>query len=123
MSDKPDLEKYIQYGIHGTPEFKKDERARFLNNFRERVIKALTIKQVEEEGTYREILQAIKDPRACKLIISGDVRLNCAMDYVNLAREHNLQFSISHNPNYKGDIGLVVVGECAVDEENIFPKK
>ena len=123
MSDKPDLDKYIQYGIHGTPELKKEERARFLNNFRERVIKALTIKQVEEEGTYKEILQAIKDPRACKLVVSGDVKLQFAMEYVNLARQHNLQFTISHNPGYKGDIGLVVVGECAVDEENIFAKK
>lgn len=118
---KSELEKALERGIYGTPELKKEEKKAYLGNFRERVLKALTKKQIEEPGTYKEILDAIRDPRAKRLVITNDVQLSFAMDYINLAKQNNLEFTLVNGQNFTGDIGLVVVSDTAVDVENIFP--
>lgn len=73
-----------------------------------------------EKGTYKEILDAIRDKRAKRLIVSNDVQLSSAMDYINLAKDNGLEFTLVDGDDYTGDIGLVVVSDTAVDEENIF---
>ncbi len=105
-------------GIYGKPEFKKEEKNRFLGEFKERVIRHLTYDQVVEPGTYSEILQAIKHPEAEKLIIDRNVDLDKAHDYIELAHQHNLSFKRIDSPELKGDIALVVASDDAVEVEN-----
>ncbi len=119
-SSKPELEQQLMAGIHGTPELKKEERDRHLGEFKERIIKALTIQQVHEEGTYPEILDAIRHPQARRLIISRQVDLDYARDYIQLARLEGLAFTTVDNPDFKGDVGLIVVSDDAVDEGDIY---
>jgi len=118
--DKSELEKALERGLYGTPELKREEKNIFLGCFRERVLKALTKKQVVEPGTYKEILDAIRDPRAKRLIITNDVQLSFAMDYINLAHKNNVEFTLVDGHNYPGEIGLVVVSDTAVDVKDIF---
>jgi uncharacterized protein YueI len=118
---KSELEKALERGMYGVPELKQEEKNAHLGCFRERVIKALTKKQVEEPGIYKEILEAIKDPRAKRLIVTNDVKLSFAMDYINLAQKNNLEFTLVNGQNFTGEIGLVVVSDTAVDVEDIFP--
>lgn len=118
-NNKSQLEKTILRGIHGTPELKREEKNKYLGEFRERVIKALTIDQVHEQGTYPEILEAIRHPKANKLVISRKVDLDYARDYIQLARDEGLSFKTVASPSFKGDVGLVVVSDEAVDIENI----
>ncbi|MGI6225636.1 MAG: YueI family protein [Peptococcales bacterium] len=120
---KSELEKALERGMYGVPELKRDEKNAHLGYFRERVIKALTKKQVEEPGTYKEILEAIKDPRAKRLVVTNDVKLSFAMDYINLAQKNNLEFTLVNGQNFTGEIGLVVVSDSAVDVEDIFPSQ
>ncbi|KJS85465.1 MAG: hypothetical protein JM58_08480 [Peptococcaceae bacterium BICA1-8] len=117
---KSELEKAIDRGIYGTPELKREEINNYLGCFRERVLKALTKKQIVEPGTYKEILDAIHDPRAKRLVITNDVQLSFAMDYINLAHKNNVEFTLVDGHDYSGDIGLVVVSDTAVDIENIY---
>lgn len=107
---------------HGPAESRPWERARFLGQLRERVLKALTFAQVEEEGVYPEILEAIRDPRARKLIISRDADLYAAREYIRLARENDLSFTTVDSPWFTGNIGLVVASDRAVDEPEIMVK-
>ncbi len=106
--------------IHGPPELRRREKQLLLGQFRERVIKALTFEQVEETGTYPEIQQAIKHPQAQKLVVSRKADLDAAAEYIKLARQHNLSFSTVDNPDFRGDVGLVVAAGDAVDIADIF---
>ncbi|OCL25642.1 hypothetical protein U472_15035 [Orenia metallireducens] len=119
---KSDLEQRVSAGIHGGFELKKGEKNRFLGEFRERVLKALTFEQVEEPGTYPEVLKAIKKREAKKLIINRKVDMERAKDYIKLAREHDLSFKKVDSPDFKGDIALVVVSDHAVNQSDIFIK-
>lgn len=113
--DKSKLEKKVEEGLYGEPEFKKEEKNRFLGEFEERVIRYLDYDQVVEPGTYPQILEAIKHPQAKKLIIDRKVEDERSRDYIELARENNIKFKRVDSPEFKGDIALVVVGEEAVD--------
>jgi uncharacterized protein YueI len=122
MNDRSELEEIIARGIQGDPELKKDERRKYLGEFRERILKALTFEQIDEPGTYPEIKEAIQDPRAHKLVINQKANLNEAREYIQLARKKGLQFTMVDNPEYAGNIGLVVVSDKAVDVKDIMVK-
>jgi len=114
-----ELEQTILTGIYGQPEIKREERNRFLGEFRERVLKRLSKKQVAEPGIYPEVINALEDENAEKMVIHGDIPYNQARKYEKLAREMQKSCSIIHDPGFKGDTGLVVVSSSAVDIENI----
>jgi len=115
MGEDNKIEQILKEGIYGKPELKKEERNYFLGEFKERVIRYLTLAQVEEPGTYPEILEAIRHPEARKLVIDRQVDLEAADDYIQLAHENNLQFKRVDSPDFKGDIALVVASDQAVD--------
>ncbi len=114
------LKTTLQAGIHGPPQLKKEEKRWLLGQFRERVLKALTFKQIEEIGTYPEVKEALLDPRAHRLIISSKVNLKAAREYIQLARKKEMPFTTTSSPDFMGDIGLIVVAKEAVEEEEIL---
>ncbi|MTI93991.1 MAG: DUF1694 domain-containing protein [Firmicutes bacterium] len=120
FSSKDPLEQTLLVGMHGTPELKKEERRRFLGQFRERVIKALTFDQISEPGTYPEVEAAIADPAAAKLIISRRADIKAAAEYIRLARQHQLSFTTVDSSDLAGPVGLVVAAESAVDREQVL---
>lgn len=120
LTEKTSLEQKLLTGLYGTPELKREERRHLLGQFRERVIKALTFKQIAEPGTYSEITEAITHPKARRLIISRKANLASAAEYIRLARDYSLSFATVDLPDFKGPVGLVVAADEAVDEEEIF---
>lgn len=116
--EKSKLEEKVMEGVYGKKELKKSERNRFLGEFKERVLRYLTYDQVLEPGTYPEILDAIRNPEAKKLIIDRGVDLKAANDYVKLASQNNLLFKRVDSPDFKGDVALIVVSDHAVDISN-----
>lgn len=113
------LEQTLLIGIHGVPELKREERQRLLGQFRERVIKVLTFKQIAEPGIYAEIKDAVAHPQARRLIISRKADLSGAAKYIRLARRQNMAFTTVDLPEFKGPVGLVVAADEAVDAANI----
>lgn len=102
----------------GSIELRKGEKRRLLGQFRERVIKVLTKEQLAEKWFYTDILEAIKDRRCSKVIVKSNYR-KLARKYTDYAVKYNKQVIISDNPEYIGDIVLVVAADDAVDVENI----
>ena len=88
---KSELEQRAAAALNGGPELRRAEKNKFLGEFRERVLIALTFKQVEEAGTYRRVLEAIKDSEAVKLIIDRGVEMAKARDYIKLAQKNDLK--------------------------------
>ena len=118
-SNKSELERTISTGISGPPELKKEEKALYLGVFKERVLKVLTKRQVSETKVYTEIVQALKDIRAKKLLIRGDLQFTVRHKYQQKARELGIKYTSVFDPSLKGDIGLVVASDDAVDVEDI----
>ena len=113
--EKSKLEKAVFHGAHGTPELKKDEKNRFLGEFAERVICYLDYKQLIEPGIYPEVIDAIKRTEAKKLVISREVELNQAQDYIKIARDNGLKFKRVDSPEHKGEVSLIVASDKAVN--------
>jgi uncharacterized protein YueI len=120
FSEKSSLEKTLIAEIYGPPELRRREKQVLLGQFRERVIKALTFEQIVEPGTYPEIQQAMNHPQAKKLIISRKADLAAAADYIKLARQRSLSFSTIDQPDFHGNVGLIVAAQDAVDVADIF---
>lgn len=119
---KSRLEEKVLEGVYGQPELKAEEKRKFLGEFEERVLRYLTVEQVTEPGIYPEIAAAIKDPGAKKLVIDRQVDLGLAHEYIEMARENNLLFKRVDSPGFKGEVGLVIVSDQAV-ERKIDEKK
>ncbi|WP_207545120.1 YueI family protein [Desulfoscipio geothermicus] len=115
--NKNELEKALAIGIYGPPELKHDEKVHYLGEFKERVIRLLTRKQVAEPAIYPEIIEALKDKRAARLVINGDIA-DCFIEkYEELARKLGKPYTVVHDPELKGEAGLAVVSNDAVDVE------
>ena len=118
-SSKDELQKSLAAGLHGAPELKRDEKLRYLGEFRERVIRQLTKKQVMEPGIYPEIVEALKDPRTDRLIICGTIEYDVADKYRDLADDLGKKCTVVRDPDMIGDTGLIVVSATAADVEDI----
>jgi uncharacterized protein YueI len=116
---KDKVEQALLAGAHGTPELKHDEKVRYLGEFRERILKRLTKEQVAEKAIYPEILQALKDQRADKLIINGSIDYSFITKYKDLAIRLNKASTVRSDPEFKGDTGLIVISDAAVDVQDI----
>lgn len=119
FSGKSELEKTLLSGIHGAPEWKRDEKLNYLGEFRERVIRYLTKRQVAEPDIYREIRQALQNNPTSKMIINGDMNSRAYDKYLKLARELNRSFTVRHDADYTGDAGIVIAAADAVDIPDI----
>jgi uncharacterized protein YueI len=116
---KGDIEKALSIGLHGAPELRRDEKRRYLGEFRERVIILLSKKQVAEPGVYPEIVKALEDKRAAKMIISGEIDFHLSEKYQKLAEAMGKPVTTISDPEFRGDAGLVVAGDDAVDVKDI----
>ena len=119
LSQKSRLEQALAIGIDTVPELKREEKMLFLGEFRERVIKKLSIKQVANPLVFPEIEEALKDKRALKLLINGDLSFTFTEKYIKLAKKVGKPFTTIHNSELKGDTGLVVISDQAIDIQNI----
>lgn len=119
---KSELEQTAARGVQGGLELKKEEKRRFLGEFRERVLIALTFSQIEEPGTYPQVMEAIKDSEAEKMVIDRRVDLDSAREYIRLAQDYDVDFKKVGSSEFKGEIGLIIVSDQAVNCEEIFVK-
>lgn len=119
-NSKNELEQTIAAGVHGAPELKPDEKSAFLGEFKERVLRAMTKEQVAENAVYVEIVQALQDKRAARLIFSGDIDHHYTDKYVQFARKFGKPYVIRHDQKYKSNIGLLVAANQAVDADQVM---
>ncbi len=119
LAHKSELEQKLSIGYHGPPEIKAGEKAHYLGQFRERVIKVLTRRQIAGSKVYPEITEALRDKRAALLLIDGEISYKHRDKYQKLAGQMQKPFTIVHDCDLKGDVGLVVASDTAVDIEHI----
>lgn len=124
MISGPNLDDYLEQGIHGTKEVKASERKRFLGTIRERIVLALLEGQVYENKIYEEVAKEMKQHPKAQLLLSGEIPYNYLSKYIKIANQHHIPFKIVENKEYDTDIGLVLAYEdVAIDKEEIFIEK
>lgn len=119
FADKDRVEQVLQVGIHGAPELGSEEKRQYLGEFRERVIRMLTMGQVKEPFIYTEIEKALQHPKASKLVLNGELGEEAAGKYRKLALRLGKLYTVRRDPGFEGEAGLVVVASDAVDAPNI----
>lgn len=119
VDDSNEVEQRLIIGIHGAPELKRHEKLRYLGEFQERVLRILTKSQVSDSVIHPEIEEALKDPRSTRLLLDGDISYDFRGKYVKLARKYQKPYTMVNDPKQKGDTGLAVVADHAVDVEKI----
>jgi len=115
-------EQRLAVGIHGAPELKRDEKTIYLGEFRERIIRILSKKQVAQKFIYPEIIEALSNKLSSKMLINGELRDQLTDKYIALAKQVAKPYTVIHDPELKGDTGLVVVSDKAVDIDDIEVK-
>jgi uncharacterized protein YueI len=101
------------------------ERTRYLGEFKERVIVALTKEQVAEDEIYIEVANAMKNREATKMIFSREVPLEKIERYIKKAEEAQIQHKSVDGLLYFGDVGLIIVADDALKApiEDVFVKR
>ncbi|WP_059172264.1 YueI family protein [Bacillus sp. FJAT-27445] len=117
---KPSIDDVLQQGIHGQKEIKPEERRRFLGTIRERVLVALTKKQVYAPGTFPEVEKLMKDYPDAHLYMNGHMSYEEFSKYLKKANEHDIEYTIVTNKEHDSEIGLVLACHYAVDKEEIY---
>ncbi len=117
-----DTEQRLAVGIHGAPELKREEKRIYLGEFRERIIKILSKKQVSQKFIYPEIIEALNHKQSSKMLIDGELRDQLTDKYIALAKQIRKPYTVIHDPRLKGETGLVVVSDKAVDIDDIEVK-
>ena len=117
-----ELERAVQAGIHGTPQLRPDEKRRYLGFFRERVIQAVTFRQLQTAEGFQVIKEALSDSRGVELVIHKKARTR-AMPLIAQARKQGLDFTIVSNPNLRGEVGVILVARDAVDVPVLYSEQ
>lgn len=120
---RPTVDDYVQNGIYGEKQTKPDERRRFLGTIRERIVIALTTSQVRKEKIFVEVKDALKTNKKATLFLNGDLDYRHLSDYIKLANDAGVTYSMVTNLEQTTDIGLVLAYDYAIDKEEIFVKE
>lgn len=112
-------EQRLSIGMQGAPELKREEKKVYLGQFRERIIRILSKKQVAQKFIYPEIIEALKHKQSSRLLINGELWDDLTDKYIALARQVKKPYTMIHDPELKGETGLVVISDDAVDIEDI----
>lgn len=118
-----DVNEILQEGIHGPKEINPDERRKFLGTIRERILAVLTQSQVRETGTYKEIEELMTKHPKVKMILNGELDYRFLSDYIKLANQYKLNYTITSNLEHPTDIGLILAYDYAIDQDDIYIEK
>ena len=119
LSKMSRLEQALTVGVDSVPELKKEEKMLYLGEFKERVLRILSKKQVANISVFPEIIEALKDKRTLKMLINGDLSIKFTDKYIKLAKEVGKPYTTIHNWQLKGDTGLAIISDQALNVEKI----
>lgn len=107
-------------GLYGPPELRREEKIRYLGEFRERVVLALTQKQVRQSGIPRQVKDALDAHPDVTLVLNGEMEYGAIAKYIRLANARNVPYRKVYDHEHDTDIGLVLASPEPVDVPNIY---
>lgn len=122
MNTAESPEQRLAVAMSGAPELKRDEKSIYLGEFRERVIRTLSKKQVAQKFIYPEIIEALNHELSSRMLINGELRDQLTDKYIALAKQVAKPYTVIHDPELKGETGLAVISNKAVNINDIEVK-
>ena len=93
------------------------EKAYYLGEYKERVLGALTKNQLIEDDVYPEIIDLMGRKEAYLLKLSREIELKKLRPYIVYAEKIGLKYELVDGLSYRGDIGLVVASDSALENQ------
>ena len=118
-----ELEKYIEFGLSGSFQIKGSEKKYWLGEFRERIVFALSKKQVHRKEAIKITDEKLKDTRVNRLVLHSGVSDLVKGKYMDLAKKHHKDFKIIDMQNENQELALVLASDDAINEENVIIEK
>lgn len=106
-------------GIYGVPELRRDEKIRYLGEFRERIVLAMTQAQVRRKEIPRQVEQALEAYPDLTIVLNGEMEYEAISKYIRLANARNVPYRKMYDHEHNTDIGLVLASPVAVDLPSI----
>lgn len=106
--------------MYGPPELRREEKIRYLGEFRERIVLALTQAQVRRPGIPERVLDAIAAHPGVTMVLNGEMEYRAISKYIRLANEKNLPYRKVYDNEHDTEIGLVLAAPDAVDAASIY---
>lgn len=117
--ERKTVEDVLQQGIYGPLETKPEERRKYLGTLRERIIVALTKKQIAETSIYPQVEQSMKEYPQAHLLLNGNMAYEELSKYVKLAAKNKIEHKLVTNKEHDTEIGLVLAMNYAIDKAEI----
>lgn len=117
---KKSVDDYLTDGMYGVRRPKEAERMHYLGTLRERIVIILTKGQVMTDNSLRELEAAIKAYPDATLLINGNIAYRFSKKEKEIAKKHNIPFTVITNEKTDTDIGAVLTCDYAIDKEYIF---
>lgn len=95
------------------------EREQYLQEFKENIIISINKNDVETGIIYPEIIEAMYEPDAILLKMRRDISLKYLNPYIEVAEKIGLRYTLIDALTFVGNIGIVVVSQEAMDNQNI----
>lgn len=118
--ERSNVDEYLQQGMYGQKQTKPDERRKFLGTIRERIVFALTQRQVRRKGTLRQAESLMKENGGAHLFLNGNMSYTYLSKYIKLAEKYGIHYTMVTNKEHNTDIGLVLAYPHAIDKEEIY---
>lgn len=94
------------------------EKFYYLGEYKERVLGALNKDQIIEDDVYPEIIDLMGRKEAYLLKLSRDIEIKKLKPYISHAEKIGLKYQLVDGLSYKGDIGLVIASDSALEVQN-----
>lgn len=117
MNNKDQLEEYIRYGVSGVPVLKKEEKKKFLGEFKERVVLAVESEHLKNNDSFEIIEEMIQKKMVNKIIVNSSLNSQFRGICMKLAKEYHKSFKLV---NGETTIAIILASNTAQDEEVIY---
>lgn len=118
--DKEDVKDYLMRGIYGPPELRREEKIRYLGEFRERIVLALTQRQVRRREIPSRVMEALDAYPGLTIVLNGEMEYEALSKYIRLANERNVPYRKIYDHETDTEIGLVLASPEPVDVPSIY---
>lgn len=122
MHQDDELRRTLQFGIHGTPELKREEKQRYLGEFRERVVAAIRYDQAGDKEVVKQVERLLQQPQVSTVKIHVNLSYKTAKRYHDLARRFGKNHTLVSASGYKQDYAVILASDIAVEKEDIHVK-
>ncbi len=117
MNNKDQLEEYIKYGVSGVPVLKREEKKKFLGEFKERVILAIENQYLKNNECFEKIEEVIQKKSVNKIIVNSSLNSQLRGKCMKLAKQYHKDFKLI---NGETTMAIILASNTAQEVEEIY---